>query len=668
VPQPGEVMVGGRSRALTTSVLALLGLVALLVLVGRLADGSEHATQTASGPGREQAEAVAARFFAAWSAEDWAGLQELIADQSLDAASVHAEAHRVLRVTETTVTADAPAPLEETTDRIVVPFEVRWELDGLPDVSHRGELPLVSTAEGWRVRWWYPVVHPDLTPERRFERVRSFRQRAPILAADGAPLVTSRPEVAVGVDPGRVLSPADVAAALAAHAGAAAGADAGVDAATMEAEIEAAITAGGEGFHPLVTLDIDAFEAARGELDSLAGVISHRRSARVLHGPAALTSLVGGVGEVTEELLGELGTPYRSGDAVGRSGLERTHERRLAGEPQQEARIVDGSGLVTTLVFVDGAAPEPVQLTIDAALQEAAAAALEAVAQPAALVAVDTATGEIRAAVSTPHGEFARALEGRYPPGSTFKIVTAAAALTRGRLPADRVDCPPELVVVGRPLRNAGGDGPGEISFSEAMARSCNTAFAQLGLESGADGLADAAASFGFDVDYDVGLPAAGGSFPPPADDAELAAAAIGQGRVTASPLHMASVAAAAATGTWRAPRLLQEPEVAHEREEAAELRLPEGIRPSLAQLLRAAVADGTGRAANLPGAPVHGKTGSAEFGTGPQLATHAWFVGWRGELAFAVLVEGGGGGGAVAAPVAAAFLDAAAITDAAGG
>ena len=166
--------------------------------------------------------------------------------------------------------------------------------------------------------------------------------------------------------------------------------------------------------------------------------------------------------------------------------------------------------------------------------------------------------------------------------------------------------------------------------------------------------LVAAAGRFGFGVDYDAGVDAVGGEFPDPNDTADRAASAIGQGRVLASPLHMASVAAAVASGTWRAPRVTGPPSTVS----------PVALNPStvavLADLMREVVRTGTGTSAAVAGQDVAGKTGTAEFGNADPPATHAWFIGFRGSLAFAVLVEGGGVGGQVAAPIAARFLTAA--------
>jgi cell division protein FtsI/penicillin-binding protein 2 len=213
------------------------------------------------------------------------------------------------------------------------------------------------------------------------------------------------------------------------------------------------------------------------------------------------------------------------------------------------------------------------------------------------------------------------------------------------------VACEPSVTVDGKAFKNFEDEALGPIPFRTAFAHSCNTAFVTL-----AEGMSDAdlrgaAGRFGFGVAYDAGVGAEGGQFPDPADAAERAAAAIGQGRVLASPLHMASVAAAVASGTWRPPRVVG-PQPA-----AAPIALDPATVAVLRDLMREVVRTGTGTAAAVTGQDVAGKTGTAEFGNASPPEAHAWFVGFRGSLAFAVLVEGGGVGGQVAAPIAARFL-----------
>jgi cell division protein FtsI/penicillin-binding protein 2 len=161
------------------------------------------------------------------------------------------------------------------------------------------------------------------------------------------------------------------------------------------------------------------------------------------------------------------------------------------------------------------------------------------------------------------------------------------------------------------------------------------------------------AGDFGFNQPLNIGVPATKGSMPKATSDAEVASEAFGQARITASPLTMASVAATVADGTWRPPTLVRSL-----KQKASPQQLPDGVAPQLQSMMKAVVTKGTAHAAGLP-AGTAGKTGTAEYGTGPKLDTHAWFIGYRGNVAFAVVVESGGVGGDVAAPIAAAFLKA---------
>jgi cell division protein FtsI/penicillin-binding protein 2 len=284
--------------------------------------------------------------------------------------------------------------------------------------------------------------------------------------------------------------------------------------------------------------------------------------------------------------------------------------------------------------------------------------------------------------VNTPVDGYNRALLGRYPPGSTFKVVTAEALLAGGLRPGDPVDCPEQARIGGRAFGNFEDEVLGRIPFSSAFAHSCNTAFVQQAARRlDGDELLAAAARFGFGLEPSPGIPAVTSRVPTPSDKADLAAESFGQGRVTASPLQMALVAATVAEGRWRPPTLVSG-EAAESGEAAGSggspgsggsdgsrsndsggsepARSPEPLDAAVAKtlrtLMRQVVTEGTAAPANLPG-NVGGKTGTAEFGTGDPLPTHAWFIGFRGDLAFAVVVEDGGVGGRVAAPVAARFL-----------
>jgi cell division protein FtsI/penicillin-binding protein 2 len=210
------------------------------------------------------------------------------------------------------------------------------------------------------------------------------------------------------------------------------------------------------------------------------------------------------------------------------------------------------------------------------------------------------------------------------------------------------VECPAETTVGGLRVPNAGGTGRGTVSFRDAFAFSCNTSFAQLGADLGADDLSSAAERFGFGHEPDLPLGAFGGSFPTPEDTAERGAASFGQGRVQASALHMAGVAAAATTGTWHAPYLLVDEPATESRDLSA------GVDAPLRDIMRAVVTDGSGTPAAVPDLEVFGKTGTAQATGGLE---HAWFVGVFDGVGFAIVIEDGGSGGQVAGPIAGRFV-----------
>ena len=373
--------------------------------------------------------------------------------------------------------------------------------------------------------------------------------------------------------------------------------------------------------------------------------------------------LAGPVGALSAEAAKKLGAPYRQGDPAGLDGLQRQYERRLAGTPALAVQIVGADGTpVKTLQRFGGSAGKPLRTTIDPKTQAAAGSALGGAGdKPAAMVALRPSTGEILAVVNQPGG-YDRALMGQYPPGSTFKVVTAAALVAGGMDANTKVACPATTTIGGRSFHNYEDEDFGSIPLREAFAHSCNTTFARLAVDKlGEKRLAQVAAQFGFNAPIIAGVPAVRGAFPENKDDTAFAAASFGQGKVLTSPLNMAGVAAAAADGTWRSPRLV----AAAEASQAADAgghkpeppkKLEPAVERALHSLMPAVVSEGTASDAGFP-AGTAGKTGTAEFGGGEEPPTHAWFIGYREDVAFAVIVEDGGTGAEAAAPIAANFL-----------
>ena len=391
-----------------------------------------------------------------------------------------------------------------------------------------------------------------------------------------------------------------------------------------------------------------------------------------LDGPdvsGSLQMIAGSLGEADEDDVERLGPAYNVGDTIGVEGLQRTYEERLAGEAATTILMVDAEEAEdpvsleateeNTVVSLDGSDGEDIVTSIDMGVQNAAANAVIDSDDPAGLIAVRPSTGEILAAANVPGG-FNRAFEGQYPPGSAFKIITYSALLDNG-LPVDgTMECPEEYELGGWPFRNAGNAEYGSQSVTEAFATSCNTALvAEIGDRLSGEQLQASAEQFGMNQPMEIGVSAHEPVFPPVDSTTMLGAQGIGQGQILTSPLHMATVPAAVADGSWRHPVLVTDP-ANEELPEPTPVANAEALRP----MMRAVITDGTAEDVGFEG-EVFGKTGTAEFGTAEdaddddELPSHAWMVGYKGDVAFALVVDGGGGGSAVAGPLAADFLNA---------
>lgn len=340
-----------------------------------------------------------------------------------------------------------------------------------------------------------------------------------------------------------------------------------------------------------------------------------------------------------------------AGDPVGQSGLQALDDNALRGTPSADVTVLDTTGrTVGTAAHIAGRAPRPVATTVNGTLQAAAEQAIANTGHPSGLVAIDTSTGAVLAAASSPAG-YPRATVGHYPPGSTFKMVTLTAALLAGHTLSDPTACTPSVTVNGYTFRNAAGEAFGTISLQQAFAVSCNTAFIHLAETLPPGEMATAARLLGCDTGHaPLPINSYGCSYPASATGTGYAASAIGQGNVLTSPLAIAAIAAAADAGRWQQPHLTPDPAPATHP-------IPAAVVAGLRQAMRAVVTSGTGTPANLPGLPVYGKTGTAEHGSGPNPPTDAWFAAFRGQVAIAVVVEDAGFGETAAVPVAAKFL-----------
>jgi hypothetical protein len=331
----------------------------------------------------------------------------------------------------------------------------------------------------------------------------------------------------------------------------------------------------------------------------------------------------------------------------------------LDGRAEATVAVLDTAGHVASRLMSYPAIPgHDVPTTLDLGLQKIAESAIAGSGKPASIVAVDTRTDAVIAAAGNPAAGPQAALTGRFPPGSTFKIVTATAALENGFTLSTPVQCPPTVSAGGVTFHNANNEALGTISFEKAFAMSCNTAFVGIAEALPPGALARAAAFYGCTAEPGgaptpdpLPIPSFTCNFPP-VSGGEYAASAFGQAQVEVSPLGMTTITAAAATGTWQAPRLVPSGPLAPTTTPRS---LPANVVSDLHTVMRAVVTSGT--ATSIANTAVAGKTGTAEYGTANPPLTHAWFTGYLGHYAVTVLVQNGGFGGDAAAPLAARFL-----------
>lgn len=367
----------------------------------------------------------------------------------------------------------------------------------------------------------------------------------------------------------------------------------------------------------------------------------------------------------------------------GRSGLEARWEEWLSGRTHF-ASVDDWLASVTGR----GSRGSDLTLTIDTNLQKRAADLLRG--RRGAIVVIDPATGAVQAMATAPTFDpnnvrtdwkeigsrdgalINRSIQSLYPPGSTFKIVTTAAALEAGiASPSSVYDGPAVFPVFGSTVTNFGERDAGRLAVRTAFAKSTNTIFAQLGLELGSARLVGRARNFGLGAKLPFDLPvkpsamAAASSM----DDVMLAWSAVGQGETLVTPLQMALVAGAVAQrGVIYEPFVVEFVRdytgVVQYRRRARTWRRAMSAKTAarIKKMMTETVASGTGRAAAVDNIAVAGKTGTAEVGGGRP--PHAWFVGFapaeKPQVAVAVLVENGGSGGRAAAPLARILLEAA--------
>lgn len=518
--------------------------------------------------------------------------------------------------------------------------------------TYESTVVLSDDGEAWRATWAPDVVEPSLVDGESLDSATLTPDRGDILGADDTPLVTERPVVRFGIDktqvsPERAPESAGRAAQLL-----------GVDVAPY---VKAVRAAGEKAFVEAIVLRPDDARRVPPGYGDIPGAVALDDRMPLAPTREFAAPILGRVGPATAELIKESDGRLEIGDVVGLSGLQARYDEELTGTPGLEVEAVSEDGASRSLFRVEPVEGDPLRTTLDERLQAKAEQVLAATTGvPAAIVAVRPSTGAVLAAANGPGTEGLNiATYGQYAPGSTFKIVSSLALLRSGLGADDPVRCTPDVVVDGKEFENYDdypSDRIGDIPLRDAVAYSCNTAFINARGRLAPGDLSRAAESLGLGQDHDLGFPAYFGQVPPAASETERAADMIGQGKVLASPLVMATVVASVQSGRTVVPYLLEDNRP--EADPAVPLQPAEAA--ALADLMRAVVAKGSGSfLGGLPG-DLGAKTGTAEYGEpGPDgsLPTHTWMVAFQDDLAVAVFVETGESGSATAGPLLEAFL-----------
>ncbi|MFC4374786.1 penicillin-binding transpeptidase domain-containing protein [Nocardia halotolerans] len=499
-------------------------------------------------------------------------------------------------------------------DTATVDYTYEWTLPRGRQWTYSGELQLGRTGGRWLVRWSSAGIHPKLGDTQTLQLRTKPAPRARVNESAGSDVLVPgtvsrvRFTVADAPDPERV-------------AGALAAALSHIDpvAYTPQSILTAARRT--DGAHTVILLDEYEANTIGARLIGLPGVTLTQEWDMVPTDRKFAPDLLTQVRKtVIAEVDGKAGWSVVTQNAHG-ADLGVLHE--VAAQP----------------------APS-FSLSIDRFVQNSAQHAVNLRTEQTMMVVLRPSTGAILAVAQNKAADRDGpvATSGQYPPGSIFKTVTAAAAMEAGVATPDTVlACPSRTVIGERTIPNYNLFSVGEVPMATAYERSCNTTFARLASRLDPDALTAAAARLGIGQDYRVvGLPTLSGSVPPAEGLVQRAEDGIGQGRVVASPFGMAVMAAAVAHGSAPVPYLIEgrPTEIVGERP-TLDPEVAEGLR----DMMRMVVTGGTAERIRDQG-EVYGKTGEAEVEGG----SHSWFVGYRGDMAFAtLLVKGGSSDNAVA-------------------
>lgn len=517
--------------------------------------------------------------------------------------------------------------IEVTGDESRAEFGVEVDLgDNNPLWTYDSVLPLHLDDGVWKVKWSPSVLHPQLKEGQRFAVKTEPKPRQPVLDRSGDPLQQDMFLYVAGVVPAQLGDRAEeVVKQLSRITGYA-----------EDRLLSRIRSAPPNEKVPLITFGRTRYQSVREKLESVPGVEVVPEKQPV--DPADPRQIVGRVSALTPETEQKLGGPQRAGDSIGQSGLQQAYQGYLTGSTETQVIILDlkSGEEVASLQQWPGRQNRSVQTTIDSGVQAAAERAVSST-RTSALVVVDRHSGEIRAVSTRGLHQEKDALAGRFPAGTAFSVVAADAILKAGVQTKQKLPCPAERTVGGARFVNAGQVTGSSPTFQENFADGCVTALASLARRVTGQDLARSAAAFGIGQPWTLPLKSFSGKLPDLSSDADKAKAIAGQS-VEVSPLSMALVAGAVASGTWRPPVLVTDPKTPDSVTEVtpAPQPAPRALDPQVRKALTAmmkAGAQGTpaqagrGRVYGVASAPV-GKDNSA------------WFVGWQGDLAIAVYTQ----------------------------
>jgi len=564
--------------------------------------------------------------------------------------------------------------------------------------------------------WYLQVIAADrylaLSEKNRIRYVPIAAPRGAVYDRKGVLLIDNRPSFDVSVLPSEVESKEVLLDRLASYLG--------VETPELERRWEKGRRY--SRYRPVqLAADVgrDVMEVIQENGVSLPGVLTEVRPVRSYPYGGSAAHLFGYLGEITErELQDKAFKGYRPGEYVGKGGLEKNLESYLHGSEGQRRVEVDVKGRELRLLDIQDPVPGArIFLTIDHELQLAAEKAFAGAS--GAAVALDVHTGEVLALVSQPgfdpslfasgisgqqwiellqnprHPLQNKAIRGQYPPGSTFKVAVALAALkAKVASPATSVFCEGKMAIGNREFRCWKKEGHGTTDLKKAIKESCDVWFYKVGIDLGIDRMAATVRELGLGEPLGVGLDGEKGGLIPDRAwkrrrfntgwyDGETAIAAIGQGYVLTTPLQLATMTATLVNGG----RVMQPFFVSRIEDHTGRLLfapVPKSLRSTELpdQALRAVLRGmdavvnepgGTARASRLEEVRYAGKTGTSQVvklkddAQRGKLADrfehrdHALFIAYapadNPQLAVAIVVEHGGGGGSVAAPIARAMF-----------